>query len=73
MASPQAETDDVIPGERCPLSGVVVTAIPHNDWNEGKPYRCHACGALVTYRIRESDYAGGGRLHTHKVPRTPSG
>jgi hypothetical protein len=59
----------IVPGKRCPLSSVVVTAIPTDDWVNGDPYRCHACGALVTYRVRNDDYPGHARLHTHKVPR----
>ena len=65
--------EQITPGEKCPLSSVVVTAIPHDDWVEGNPYRCHVCGALVAYRVRGNDYPGGGRLHAHKVPRESLG
>lgn len=58
----------LVPGDKCPLSGVVVTAIPHDDWIWDRPYRCHLCGALTTYRTRNTDYAGQARLHTHKIP-----
>lgn len=56
------------PGDVCPLSGIVVTAIPHEDWIEERPYRCHVCGAETTYRIRNTDLPGHARLHTHRVP-----
>lgn len=54
--------------DRCRLSGVVVTAIPGEDWIEGRPYICHACGASVGYRIRATDYPGQARLSTHDTP-----
>jgi hypothetical protein len=52
---------------KCELSGVTVTAIPHDDWVENRPYKCHACGQLVTWRLRGSDLPGQGRLHTHYI------
>lgn len=67
--APAATDQPLVPGVRCPLSRVVVTAIPTDDWIGGLPYRCHACGAMVDYWVRDTDYAGGGRLHTHKVPK----
>lgn len=66
----QSTTDPPLaPGAKCPLSGSVVVGIPREDWINSAPYRCHMCGSLVTYRVRDADYAGMGRLHSHKVPK----
>jgi hypothetical protein len=65
-----AENDALryVPGEKCPLSGAVVS-FTKDEWIEGEQGRCHGCGGMTRISVRQMDLFPWARALTHKVPR----
>lgn len=54
------------PGEKCPLSGLVVSV---TGWATEETTICHGCGGVARFRVRVTDTSPWARLLTHKVPK----
>ena len=67
--SPNAGVDAYVPGEKCPLSGHVISFSQGDEWVDGVG-RCHGCGGQTRLRVRATDLFPWARALTHKVPMT---
>lgn len=61
-----------VPGEKCPLSGHVISFPDADDW-VNEVGTCFGCGGTTRLKVRATDLFPRARALTHKVPRIPPG
>ena len=67
--SREVEKDALIPGQGCPMSGVV-TSFPNGDEWVNEAGTCWKCGGSTRLRVRGTDLFPYARCLAHKVPKT---
>lgn len=65
----QTGSKNLTPGERCPMSGHVLSFPDGDDWVDGEEGVCHYCGGTTRISVRGTDRFPWARALTHKVPR----
>lgn len=66
MTEDNTEADHLVPGERCPMSGRVIS------WDAeawiAEFGRCWKCGGMTRIKVRSTDVSPWAKALTHKVP-----
>lgn len=58
------------PGEKCPMSGHVISFPNGDEWVNGEG-TCFKCGGPTRLRVRATDLFPRARCLTHRVPKEP--